>query len=57
MRNTSAKLIAVELKVSIVWVRALARRGTIPATKKGRSWYFNVEEVRKAYCTDNSFRG
>jgi len=57
MRNLKAIHIAKLLNVSVVWVRYLARAGVIPATKKGRSWYFSREEVLKAYCNDNNYKG
>jgi hypothetical protein len=57
MRNQNTISIAKMLNVSVVWVRFLARTGAIPATKKGRSWYFSGEEVLKAYCNDNSYKG
>tara|TARA_R100000789_G_scaffold81992_1_gene77312 strand:+ start:419 stop:610 length:192 start_codon:yes stop_codon:yes gene_type:complete len=55
-RNLTVKQIAKKLNTTTLWIRSLARRNIIPATKKGHYWYFNAEEVFRAYYKDNSFR-
>lgn len=57
-RTLTVKEIAEKLDLTEAWVRTLARRGVIPATKKGITpgkWLFNEEEVKKAYFIDNVF--
>lgn len=39
------------------YVRLLARRDTIPASRRGSRWFFNLEEVNKALTTQNSYNG
>lgn len=54
-RNSTVKEIAKILHISEVWVRELAKKGKIPATKKGHYWYFNISEVERVFYKDNSF--
>lgn len=56
VRNLTVKQLAKKLKRSELWIRILARRGSIPATKKGHVWLFNEKEVRKAYYIENSYK-
>jgi len=54
-RNESVKDISKIIKVSEVWVRELAKKGRIPATKKGHYWFFNSIEVKEIFYKDNTY--
>ncbi|MCP4987093.1 MAG: helix-turn-helix domain-containing protein [Colwellia sp.] len=55
-RERTVAEMATILRVSEVWVRELARRGEIPATKKGHYWYFNSTEVSSARFKANNYK-
>lgn len=56
MRAMTVKQLANSLSFSEVYVRNLAREGTIPAEKFGGKWLFNENEVRVALRKPNSFK-
>lgn len=54
-RLISVKELATVLDITTVWVRELAKRGTIPAVKHGHFWKFDLKRVEEAYFQSNSY--
>lgn len=55
-RDATVKDICAIFGFSEIWVRQLAQKGKIPATKFGCQWRFNEEEVQEALCKNNSYK-
>ena len=51
----TVKGLAQKLKYSEYWIRELARKGKIPATRRGRMWLFDAEKVSEVLFKHNSY--
>lgn len=51
----TVKELAAKLGYTELWIRTLARKGTIPATKKGHMWLFDFNAVEAALYRKNAY--